>query len=66
VRGTLGQGDITFGGSAHGGIALFFRQSFRWTYIRRLRVFYATLDDLEGFAAELSRRGIPGEDVRRA
>lgn len=64
VRGTLGQGDISFGGSAHGGVALFFRQPFRWWYIRRLRVFYATLDDLEGFAADLTRRGIRGEDVR--
>ena len=64
VRGTLGHGDISFGGSAHGGIALYFREPFRWLYIRRLRVFYATLDDLEGFAAELTRRGIDGQDVR--
>jgi len=27
---------------------------------------WAGADDLDGLAAELARRGIPGEDVRRA
>ena len=30
----------------------------------RLRKLYLTFDDLEGFAADLERRGIPGTDVR--
>ena len=66
VRGTPGAGDITFGGSTHGGIALFFRRRVPLMLIRRLRVLYLTLNDLEGFAAELTQRGIPGRDVRRS
>ncbi|MDP8904559.1 MAG: hypothetical protein M3N29_04480 [Chloroflexota bacterium] len=64
VRASWRKPEITFSGSAHGGIALFFRRPFRWWWIRRLAVLYLSLDDLEGFAAELTRRGIPGQDVR--
>ena len=65
VRGSLGKAEITFGGSAHGGIALFLRRPIpRWWWIRNLSVVYVTLDDVEGLAAELSRRGIGGTDVR--
>ena len=64
VRGTPGRGDITFGGNAHGGIGLFLRQPLRWIWVRRLQQLYLTLDDLDGFAAQLSQLGIPGQDIR--
>lgn len=66
VRGTPGEPEITFGGSAHGGVALFLRDPIpRWLWIRNLRQLYFTVDDPAGLAAELVRRGIPGEDVSR-
>lgn len=64
VRASLGKPEITYGGSAHGGVALFFRQPIRTRWMARLLVLYVTLDDLEGFAAELTKRGIEGRDVR--
>jgi hypothetical protein len=65
IRGTLGRPEITFGGSAHGGVALFLRDPIpHWWWIRNLREIYLTVDELEGLAAELERRGIPGSDVR--
>jgi hypothetical protein len=66
LRGTPGLPEITFGGSAHGGVAIFLARPIpRWWWIRNLREIYFTLDDLEAFAGELERRGIPGADVRR-
>lgn len=65
VRGTPGRPEITFGGSAHGGVAIFLRDPIaRWWWIRNLREIYLTVEDLEGLAAELERRGIRGTDVR--
>ena len=66
LRQTVGKAEISFGGATHGGIALFFRQPIPFWWVRGLRVLYVGLDDLEGFAAELTRRGVPGADVRRA
>ena len=67
LRGTVFQPEMTFGGSAHGGICLSLRQRVRlWWWPWNLERLYLTLDDLEGFAAELERRGIPGRDARRA
>ncbi len=65
LRGTIGKGEMTFGGSAHGGVALSFRRPIRrlWWY-KPIAVLYLTVDDLHGFAAELARRGIPGRDAR--
>lgn len=65
IRRSVRHGDVTFGGSAHGGVRMDFRERVRWT-IFRVPALYVTLDDLEGFAAELTRRGIAGRDVRRA
>jgi hypothetical protein len=65
VRGTFGQPEITFGGSAHGGVALFLDRPIpRWWWVRNLSEVYFTVEDLAGLAAELERRGIPGQDVR--
>ena len=63
VRRTVGTHDLTFGGSAHGGVCLHFREPVR---IGRLGVtdLYLTVDDLEGLAAALTERGIAGEDLR--
>lgn len=63
VRGTWGQPELTFGGSAHGGVCLYLREPVHigWLDVRRL---YLTLDDLDGFGAALAERGIPGADLR--
>ncbi len=64
VRGSIRQGDITFGGSAHGGVRMDFREPIRF-WARDCTALYVSADDLEGLAAKLERRGIPGEDARR-
>jgi hypothetical protein len=63
VRRTLGTHDLSFGGSAHGGLCLHFRRPVR---VRPLRVrdLYLTVDDLAGLGAVLSARGISGLDLR--
>lgn len=63
VRRTVGTHDLSFGGSAHGGVCLHFRERVR---IGRLSVsdLYLTVDDLAGLGAALAARGIPGEDLR--
>ena len=63
VRRTIGTHDLSFGGSAHGGVCLHFREPVR---IGRLGVtdLYLTVDDLEGLGAALAARGIAGQDKR--
>ncbi len=63
VRRTLGTHDPSFGGSAHGGVRLHFREPVR---IGRLHVtdLYLTVDDLEGLGAALAAQGIAGQDLR--
>jgi hypothetical protein len=63
VRRTLGTHDLTFGGSAHGGVCLHFRRPVR---VGRFRVtdLYLTVDDLAGLGAALTTRGITGQDLR--
>jgi hypothetical protein len=65
LRGTLGQPEITYGGSAHGGVCLHLRTPVRIAGIG-IRRLYVTVDDLEGLAAALTTRGIPGKDLRAA
>jgi hypothetical protein len=64
VRRSIRGGDVTFGGSAHGGVRVDFRTPVRWGRLH-VPALYLTADDLEGLAAELERRGIPGSDARR-
>jgi len=64
VRRSVRQGDITFGGSADGGVRLDFRAPVRLGPFR-LPALYVTADDVEGLAVALAARGIPGEDARR-
>jgi len=64
VRRSIRQGDISFAGSARGGVRLDLRERIRWGRLR-IPAIYVGVEDLEGFAAELEQRGIPGEDARR-
>lgn len=63
VRRTLGTHDLSFGGSAHGGVCLHFREAVR---VGRLSVtdLYLTVDDLEGLGRALTLLGIAGQDLR--
>ena len=64
VRMSVRHGDITFGGSHRGGVRLDFRERVRVGPFR-VPALYVTVDDLQGFAAALSERGIQGVDARR-
>lgn len=64
VRMSIRHRDVTFGGSHHGGVRIDFRSPVRWL-VFRVPAIYVPADDLEGLAAELARRGIPGADARR-
>lgn len=64
VRMSIRHRDITFGGTPRGGVRVDFRDPVRyWRF--HPPALYLTVEDLEGFAAALSERGIPGEDLRR-
>ena len=65
VRRSIRHGDISFAGSPRGGVRLDFRTPVRWSFLR-VPALYVGVEDLEGFAAALSERGLPGEDARRA
>jgi hypothetical protein len=63
VRRSVRHGDVTFGGSPHGGVRL--------DFVERVPVgpfkvpaLYVTVDDLDAFAAALAERGIQGVDAR--
>ena len=64
VRMSLRHRDITFGGSPHGGVRLDFVERVRVGPFR-VPALYVTVDDLEGLAAALTERGIPGVDARK-
>ena len=64
VRLGVRHGDITFGGNHRGGVRLDFAERPRFT-IFRPPALYVTVDDMDGLAADLADRGIPGEDARR-
>lgn len=63
IRRSFRHGDITFGGSPHGGVRLDFCESVRVAMFG-VPALYVTVDDLEGFAAALRERGIDGVDAR--
>ena len=60
---SLRRGDITFGGSHHGGVRIEFGRRVRVGPFR-VPALYVTVD-LEGFAAALTERGIHGFDARK-
>ncbi|HEY3334510.1 MAG TPA: hypothetical protein VGK16_04665 [Candidatus Limnocylindrales bacterium] len=65
VRMSIRHRDLSFAGSPRGGVRLDFREPVRWGPLRVPAVYYG-VEDLDGFAAEIAARGIPGEDARRA
>jgi hypothetical protein len=65
VRRSVRHADLSFAGSPRGGVRLDFRQPIRWL-VFDVPALYVGVEDLEGFAAELSARGIAGEDARLA
>ncbi|MBF6606555.1 MAG: hypothetical protein IVW53_13355 [Chloroflexi bacterium] len=63
VRRTIGTHDLSFGGSAHGGVCLHFREPVR-VGVFRVTDLYVTVDDLERLGAVLTDHGIAGQDLR--
>jgi hypothetical protein len=63
VRRSVRGGDVTFGGSAKGGVRVDFRERPKYFFFGPPAL-SLTVEDLEGFAAALAARGIPGEDRR--
>jgi hypothetical protein len=64
VRMSVRHRDVSFCGDPRGGVRLDLRERVPWGPFR-VPAIYVGVEDLEGFAAELGRRGIPGEDARR-
>ncbi len=63
IRMSVRHRDLSFAGSPHGGVRLDFRTPVRWSVLR-VPAIYIAADDNDALAAELARRGIPGEDAR--
>jgi hypothetical protein len=64
VRRGIRDGAITFAGNHIAGVRLDFRERVRWGPLHVPRL-YVTVADPQEFCAELTARGIPGEDARR-
>lgn len=64
VRRSVRHGDVSFAGDTHGGVRIDLREKVPWGPFHVPAVWVGA-DDLEGFADELSRLGIPGIDARR-
>jgi hypothetical protein len=64
VRRSVFGGDVSFCGSSHGAVRLNLKEPVPWGPFKVPAV-WAGADDFEGFAAELTRRQIAGDDVRR-
>lgn len=63
IRRSVRHADFSFAGSPRGGVRLDFRDPAPYGPFR-MPALYVGVDDLEGFAAALAERGIPGEDAR--
>ena len=63
IRLSIRHRDISFAGSPRGGVRLDLVTPVRWGPLS-IPAIYAGVEDLEGFADELSQLGIPGEDAR--
>ena len=57
--------DLTFGGTNRGGVRVDFKEPVALRGVR-ITALYLTVEDLEGFAAALAERGLPGTDARKA
>jgi hypothetical protein len=63
IRRSVRHGDVTFGGSPHGGVRMDFHVGVPFGPFH-MPALYVTVDDLDGLAAVLSARGIAGTDAR--
>jgi hypothetical protein len=63
VRMSIRHHDVSFAGSPRGGVRVDFREPVRWGPLKVPAAYYG-VDDLEGFGAQLTALGIPGEDAR--
>ena len=63
VRRSIRHHDFTFAGTPRGGVRMDFREPVRAMGFT-IPALYVTVEDLEGFAAALGARGIPGLDAR--
>ena len=63
VRMNITKRDVSFCGSPRGGVRLDFEPRVGWGRLRIMTAYYG-VEDLEGFAAEFTARGIPSEDAR--
>jgi hypothetical protein len=63
VRLSIRLGDLSFAGSPRGGVRVDFSPPVRYRVLRLPAIYYG-VEDLEGFAAELTSLGIHGEDAR--
>jgi hypothetical protein len=60
VRHTVFKNDVSFLGSDQPAVRLWLRTPRRIAWVRRAQVVYVGVEDLDGFASELERRGVPG------
>jgi hypothetical protein len=65
VRMSIRHRDLTFAGTPRGGVRIDFHERVKTMRVFRVPALYVTVEDLEGFAAALTERGIPGVDARR-
>jgi hypothetical protein len=63
IRHSIGQPDISFCGDAHGAVRLWLRAKRHIAWVNASQV-YVAVADLDALGAELTRRGIAGEDLR--
>jgi hypothetical protein len=64
TRHTLFHQDISFCSDTRGAVRLWLRAPTRISFVRGVTQVYFGVEDLEGLAAHLTARGIPGEDLR--
>jgi hypothetical protein len=64
VRRSVRHADLTFGGTAAGGVRLDFHEPIR-VGLFHPPALYVTVEDLAGLAAALAEHGIAGSDARR-
>lgn len=64
VRFSVRDHDLTFGGTNRGGVRVDFREPVSHLGVR-VPALYLTVEDIEGLAAALAERGLPGTDTRK-
>ena len=65
IRRGLRDGVFAFDGVQTGGVRIDFRERVPLLRVFKTPALYVTVEDLEGLAAALQDRGIPGEDARK-